>query len=128
MKRTPRQAAERILNSYREVHILTTPHAPFEPEKSSDNAVILAVNYLADCAANDTLRAIVARLPHTADGIPVICDGMTVYCPKGHAHQLPHASGRLYCCIGDCWSDGCQGDSGSGTYYPFAACRATKPE
>lgn len=45
MKRTPREAAERIIAGYREVCTMT-PHVPCVPENSSDNAVILAVTYL----------------------------------------------------------------------------------
>ena len=47
MKRTPREAAERIIAGYREVCTMT-PHVPCVPEDSSDNAVILAVAYLAE--------------------------------------------------------------------------------
>lgn len=68
--------------------------------------------------------AIIARLPHTADGVPVICDGMTVYCPRGHSTTLSYPMSRVYCCEGDCWGDGCQSDSGSGTYYQFEQCRS----
>lgn len=64
----------------------------------------------------------IARLPRTADGFPVICDGMTIFCPNGHEHKLTIPTGRLYCCKGECWSDGCQGDSGSGTGYSFDKC------
>lgn len=46
MKRTPREAADRILQGYRQVCEIMTPHASFAPEESSDNAVILAVEYL----------------------------------------------------------------------------------
>lgn len=70
---------------------------------------------------------IVARLPRTADGVPVVCDGMVVFCPKGHEHKLTTSVHRVYCCKGECWSDGCQGDSGSGTGYPFNQCRAAPP-
>ena len=44
MKRTSREAAERIIAGYREVCTMM-PHAPCVPEDSSDNAVILAVEY-----------------------------------------------------------------------------------
>lgn len=76
------------------------------------------------------LREIVAKLPHTRDGA-VVVPGVTLYCPNGHAIVIaPHTqmSRRVYCCKGDCWSDGCQSDSGSGTHYAAAQCSATKEE
>lgn len=72
----------------------------------------------------ETMANVVARLDHTFDGVPIICDGMVIYCPKGHGQRLTYNTGRLYCCRGECWSDGCQGDSGSGTVYPFNKCYA----
>lgn len=127
MKRTPREAAERIISEFQS-GLIKQNVAYYPPEDSPESAVILAVSYLADCAANDTLRAIVERLPHTADGVPVICDGMTVYCPRGHATTLQYATHHVYCCDGECWNSGCQGDSGGGTSYLFCECRARKTE
>lgn len=72
------------------------------------------------------LEEIVARLPKSADGVPVICDGMVLYCPRGHATQLTYAAHNVYCCQGECFDTGCQGDSGRGTYYPFSVCRTTQ--
>lgn len=46
--RTLRECAERIVNGYKEVCQAMTPHADNVPEKSTDNAVRLAVNYLAE--------------------------------------------------------------------------------
>lgn len=90
-------------------------------------AVVEALNQSATLTARvKRLEEIVARLPHTADGVPVIFDGMTLFCPKGHEHKMTHARNRLYCCTGECWSDGCQGDSGSGTGYPFEKCFAAR--
>jgi len=43
--RTPKEAAERIIDGYREVCRMTTPHAECDPSKSSDNAVMVAVAY-----------------------------------------------------------------------------------
>lgn len=48
-RKTPREAAERIIAGYREVCTMT-PHVPCVPENSSDNAVILAVEYLREHA------------------------------------------------------------------------------
>jgi len=45
-RRTPREAAERIIVLHHEVYAATIPPTPFEPEQSSDYAVILAVEYL----------------------------------------------------------------------------------
>lgn len=67
------------------------------------------------------LEAILAKLPHTADGVPVV-GGETVYCPKGHPVKLFRPEHRIYCVDDECWSDGCQGDSGSGTYHPIFQC------
>ena len=72
----------------------------------------------------ERLKAIVAKLPHTADGVAVL-PGVTILCPKGHPHEIRPSGnfgGRIYCCEGECWSDGCQGDSGSGTHYDAAQC------
>lgn len=69
-----------------------------------------------------------ARLPHTADHVPVICDGMSVFCPKGHENKLTHSTHHVYCTKDECWSDGCQGDSGSGTSYEFDECTSYKTD
>lgn len=57
-----------------------------------------------------------AQLP----GKPSVAIGVVVSCPKGHEYTYrpsDQLSGLIYCTSGECWSDGCQGDSGSGTYY-----------
>ena len=57
--------------------------------------------------------------------------GMEVFCPKGHRHVYrpsDRLSGRIYCTQGDCWDDGCQGDSGSGSYYDFAALESSQED
>jgi hypothetical protein len=59
--------------------------------------------------------------PHERPALPFVpVIGMRVRCPKGHDHVYHPAdslSGSIYCTTGECWSDGCQGDSGSGTRY-----------
>jgi hypothetical protein len=70
------------------------------------------------------LRDIVSRLPHTKDGVPVIGDGMILYCPRGHEKHIHRYAANLYCCQGECWDGGCQGDNGSGTAYSFSECVA----
>lgn len=67
------------------------------------------------------LRRIVAALPHTLDGVPAT-PGAIVMCPKGHRHELS-TLGKVYCVQGDCYDDGCQGDSGSGTRYRIEQCK-----
>jgi hypothetical protein len=52
--------------------------------------------------------------------IEQVAIGVTVRCPKGHEHTYrpsDHLGGGIYCVKGECWSEGCQGDSGSGTHY-----------
>lgn len=49
--------------------------------------------------------------------------GAVVRCPNGHEQTyMPcdRLSGSVYCTCGKCWSDGCQGDSGSGTHYDIS--------
>lgn len=68
--------------------------------------------------------------PKTADGVPLKV-GLVVECPNGHDYTYSlhdRMSGRLYCCRGKCWSDGCQGDFGSGTHYEITDCRARHPK
>lgn len=48
-----RAAAERIVDGYEEVCRVMTPHADNCAEKSTDKAVMLAVNYLAEHYADD---------------------------------------------------------------------------
>lgn len=73
----------------------------------------------------DELKAIVTSLPHTADRVPVVA-GIVVVCPKGHQHTIKpyEQTNRIYCCKGECWSSGCQSDSGSGTHYGIEQCRS----
>lgn len=91
--------------------------------KDRDREIHELVQRIASLSAQlAALTAELDRLPLTADGVRVICDGMEIACPKGHVHKLTHATSKLYCTKGDCWSDGCQGDSGSGTYYGLEEC------
>lgn len=87
---------------------------------------ILREYFAPSYAELESLRAIVEKLPRTADGV-VVVPGVTFSCPKGHRHTIKGAdrfSGRIYCCEGECWDSGCQGDSGSGTHYMSEQCRS----
>lgn len=48
------KAAERIIEGYREVCRVMTPHVPCKPENSTDKAVMLAVHYLATRQRTET--------------------------------------------------------------------------
>lgn len=55
--------------------------------------------------------------------------GAVVRCPKGHEHTyrpFDPLSGRVYCTGDGCWSDGCQSDDGSGTYYDLSQLTLVK--
>ena len=98
-----------------------------EPNPVGLCCVTLAEKVLAIRAENEQLRAIVERLPLTADGQRVTV-GITIYCPNGHPQQIHPSnpmSGRIYCLKGACRDEGCQGDSGSGTHYEAAQCHAS---
>jgi hypothetical protein len=71
-----------------------------------------------------TLRAIVEKSPKTADGV-VVTDDLVIFCPRGHANSDHHFHHQPYCRTGECWDDGCQSDSGSGTHYKYEKCYST---
>jgi hypothetical protein len=71
-----------------------------------------------------TVGELFKRLPITKDGYPVV-PGTVLLCPKGHQHEVKMScsfGGRIYCLKGDCYYEGCQGDSGSGTHYEANEC------
>lgn len=73
-------------------------------------------------ATNADLRAVVSKLPKTADGVPVT-PGMTVWHSPDYKIDAGHL--RAYCCCEKCWDSGCQGDSGSGSRRKFDECYST---
>lgn len=80
-------------------------------------------NLPAILSALKTVRGI-EGLAKTADG-EYVRPGLKVRCPNGHSYTYRLSdpmSGRIYCVEGECWSDGCQGDSGSGTHWAANKC------
>lgn len=96
-------------------HLMNCAHSP-------DGWCLDCVAKLA--ADNDHLRRSLAAFPHTKDGV-YVTSKTELYCPRGHeCHNL---ATRAYCTAGECWDDGYQSDSGSGTTYKFEECTALSP-
>mgnify|MGYP006921375653 CR=1 FL=1 len=125
---------KRYLDAVAMVRAIDSLHsrAPHEDLTAVLNENAIAQRYVSDAneevnrlrAENAALRELVERLPKTKDGVPVIADDMTLYCPRGHEHKLTPADTRVYCLQGECWHKGCQGDSGSGTFWQYEQCTA----
>lgn len=70
------------------------------------------------------VRKVLGTLPVTKDNV-VVGEGAVVVGPCGHEIKVnvrPH----VWCGEGNCWSDGCQNDSGSGESYQISECFSTR--
>ena len=90
------------------------PSAP--PHRKDNPAIIRLMRGEGDLSNNSYASVLLKQ----ATGKIVVAIGNAVKCPHGHIHiyqPFDRLNGSIYCTEGECWSDGCQSDSGSGTSY-----------